>query len=136
MRVFLSHAHSDAPLANRIASELSKNGIEVWDADRELLPGDNPASETARALAGSEAMVVLLTPSALNSLHVMREMSFALGAKKFKNRLIPVAIRSSGDSPMEGVPWIVRKLPWVELEDIGVEVPDVTPIAEAILSHA
>lgn len=136
MKVFLSHAHSDAPLANRIVNELSKNGLDVWDADRELLPGDNPASETARALEESDAMVVLLTPAALNAPHVMRELSFALGAKNFRNRLIPVALRSSGDLPVEGVPWIVRKLPWVELEDIGEEAPEVTPIAEAILDHA
>ena len=136
MKVFLSYAHSDAPLANRIRGELSKNGLDVWDADREILPGDNPASETARALEESEAMVVLLTSDALDTPYVMHEMSFALGAKNYTNRLIPVVPRNAGKLVMKRVPWIVRKLPWVELAEFGEETLEVTPIVDAILRHA
>ena len=136
MKVFISHAHSDAPLAQRIGSELSKRGLDVWDADRELLPGDNPANEISRALEESDAMVVLLTPAAIAAPHVMREMSFALGAKNFSNRLVPVAIGKSRDLAVDRVPWIVRTLPWIELENVDEDIPKVTPIANAILSHA
>ena len=136
MKVFISHAHSDASLARRIGSELSKRGLEVWDADRELLPGDNPANEISRALEESDAMVVLLSPDAIAAPHVMREMSFALGAKNYSNRLVPVAIGKLKDLAVDGVPWIVRTLPWIELEDVDEDIPKVTPIANAILSHA
>lgn len=97
MKVFISHGHADAPLASHIGNELAKSGLDVWDADRELLPGDNPASETARALGESDPMVILLTSDAIAAPHVMREISFALGAKNFSHRLVPVAVGKSAE---------------------------------------
>ena len=134
MKVFLSHAHGDAPLAARIRKALAESGLDVWDPDHDLLPGDNWAGEVARALEESEAMVVLLTPAATSSPDVKRNIEYALGAKNYSNRLIPVVVGSLEGFPAAEVPWIVRRMPWFELDD--TEPPKVKPIAEAILSHA
>lgn len=136
MKVFLSHAHADAPLAARISKALAESGLDVWDPDRDLLPGDNWAGEIARALEESEAMVVLLTPAAASSPHVKREMEYALGAKNYSNRLIPVVVGDLKRFPAAEIPWIVRRMRWFELDDTGTEPPKVEPIAEAILGHA
>lgn len=48
------------------------------------------AGEVARALEESQAMVVLLTPAAACSLDIKRNIEYALGAKNYSNRLIPV----------------------------------------------
>ena len=61
MKVFISYAQQDAALAGRVAEALQGDGLEVWNAERNLLPGDNWAAEVGRALEESEAMVVLLT---------------------------------------------------------------------------
>ena len=82
MKVFISHSHADAPLAARVSEALRRSGLEVWDTDLDVLPGDNWAAEVARALEESEAMVVLLTQDAINSPYVRREMEYALGAKE------------------------------------------------------
>lgn len=81
LKVFISHAHQDAALAARVAQALQGSGLEAWDADTNLLPGDNWAAEVARALEESQAMVVLLTPDAIDSVWVLREIEYALGAK-------------------------------------------------------
>ena len=133
MKVFLSHHHSDAPLAARISKALAETGLEVWDPDRDLLPGDNWAGEVARALEESEAMVVLLTPAAAGSPYVKRDIEYALGAKNYSNRLIPVVVGKG--FPASEIPWIVRRMPWFELDDTDADSPKVEPIAEAILSH-
>ena len=44
MKVFLSHSHADAPLAARVSEALRRSGLEVWDPDLDLLPGDNWAA--------------------------------------------------------------------------------------------
>ena len=67
MKVFISHAYTDEPFVRKVAAGLEKVGLEVWDATREILPGDNWAAKVARALEESEAMVVLFTPDALRS---------------------------------------------------------------------
>ena len=133
MKVFLSHHHSDAPLAARISKALAETGLEVWDPDRDLLPGDNWAGEVARALEESEAMVVLLTPAAAGSPYVKRDIGYALGAKNYSNRLIPVVVGKG--FPASERPWIVRRMRWFELDDTDTDSPKVEPIAEAILSH-
>ena len=136
MKVFLSHSHADAPLAARVSEALQRSGLEVWDTDVNVLPGDNWAAAVARALEESEAMVVLLTRDAINSPYVRREIEYALGAKRYSNRLIPVAVGDRERLPTHEIPWIVRQLPWVELQDWEIGDPDVESIADAIRSHA
>ena len=132
MKVFISHAHADAPLAAKLSEGLEQTGLEVWDPGRDLLPGDNWAAEVARALEESEAMVVLLTPHSINSPYVRREMEYALGAKNYSNRLIPVVVGGPESLPEQQIPWIVRQLPWFKLDRRGAAVQ---PIADAIRSH-
>ena len=134
VRVFLSYAHADAAFAERFRKALAESGLEVSDPDRDHLPGENWAGEVARALEESEAMVVLLTPAATSSPYVKRNIEYALGAKNYSNRLIPVVVGNLERFPSAEIPWIVRRMPWFELDD--TETPKVEPIAEAILSHA
>lgn len=136
MKVFISHSHSDALLAARLSKALEGSGLEVWDPDRELFPGDNWAREISRALEESEAMVVLLTPAAIDSPNVMREMGFALGAKNYSNRLIPVIVGDPDQLPEYRIPWMVRRLPRFGLKDSEAENLQVKPIADAILRAA
>lgn len=132
MKVFLSHSHTDAPLATRVSEALQRKGLDVWDPDVDLLPGDNWAAKVARALEESQAMVVLLTPAAVNSSHVKREMEYALGEKRFSNRLIPVFVGDRARLSTHDIPWIVRRMPSVELDDPGTEDTQFDRIADAI----
>lgn len=132
MKVFLSHSHADAPLATRVSEGLQKKGLDVWDPDVDLFPGDNWAAKVARALEESQAMVVLLTRNAVNSSHVKREMAYALGEKRFSNRLIPVFVGDRAGLPTHDIPWIIRRMPRVELDDLGNEDTQIDRIANAI----
>ena len=81
-------------------------------------------------------MVVLLTPEAARSPYVKHEMVYALGAKNYSNRLIPVVVGDRERLPVGEIPWIVRRMRWFELDDTETENPKVGPIAQAILGHA
>lgn len=104
-RVFLSHAERDDKLAQALRAELEKGGFEVWDAEARLTPGDNWALEQGKALKDAAAMVVLLSPAALASDRVKREIDYALGEPRFKGRLFPVVVR-----PVKEIPWILETL--------------------------
>lgn len=136
MKVFISHSHSDAPLAATISKGLQDKGFEVWDPDLNLLPGDNWAAEIARALEESQAMVVLLTPNSVSSSNVKREIEFALGSKNYRNRLIPVVIGGRDRISTQEIPWIMRKLRLFELDDPGHRDSQIELIANQIRSHA
>ncbi len=79
MKVFISHSSKDQDLAARVVSSLEKSGLDVWYDKREILPGDNWADKIAQGLRESDAMVVLLTPSALESDSVNWDIDFAPG---------------------------------------------------------
>ena len=110
MKVFLSYAESDREVAKEIASRLEEAGHVVWSADEALFPGENAALEAGKALKKSEAMVVLISPQAMKSSWVRREIEFALGASQYRGRLIPVMVKPTAD-----IPWILKKLPIVRL---------------------
>lgn len=106
MKVFLSHAEKDEKVAHAVRAELTKAGFDVWDPAKQVTPGDNWALELGRALKAAEAMVILLSPAALASPHVQREMEYALSDERFRGRLLPVVVR-----PVRDIPWILEKLP-------------------------
>jgi hypothetical protein len=104
MKVFLSYAADDQAWADALAKHLEEAGFEVWNPSAELFPGDNWPLAIGRALEEAEAMVVLVSPAMAASRWVQNEVQFALGARRFKDRVIPVIIRPTPD-----IPWILRR---------------------------
>ena len=133
MKVFISHADTDDAFVKKIAAGLEKAGFEAWDASREILPGDNWADKTARALQESEAMVVLLSPDALRSSWVRREIEYALGEQSYRKRLIPVLAEELNE---EEIPWILRHLPMIQLGEYAKEEEGIHQIAQVLLETA
>lgn len=110
MKVFISRASSDQEVATDLASLLSAAGLDVWDPHVETIPGQNVWRETDKALQESDAMVLLLSPSALRSEWTQREWEYALVSPNFSGRLVPVLVR-----PTRSIPWILRTLAPVPL---------------------
>jgi len=132
MKVFISHSHTDTPLAKKVASALEESGLDVWNAEREILPGDNWAKKIAEALEESDAMVVLLTPEALRSKSVHREIEYALGEKTFNRRLIPVLVGAPENFQADSIPWILRRLNMISLPEHDREEEGIRQITRAL----
>jgi hypothetical protein len=115
LKVFLSYADRDDKVAQALRIGLEKGGFAVRDPVASLTPGDNWALEQGKALKDAEAIVVLLSPAALASDHVKREIDYALGEPRFKGRLIPVVVR-----PVKEIPWILETLQVLRIDaDLG-----------------
>lgn len=125
--VFISYAHEDAELAQRLRLALTDRGREVW-LDRSMDPetGIVPASDwNASALDGidrSDAFVFVLSPWSLGSAPCQGELGHAISVNK---RLLPVCV---GDPSTDAdVPESLRPLSWVMLRpgvddfDAGVD---------------
>lgn len=133
MKVFISHTHQGEALAQKIADGLKNEGLQVWLPENEILPGDNWAEKISEALNHSQAMVALLTPDALHSGSVLQEVSFALGKKDYRQRLIPVLVGSADELPLDAIPWILRRFQTIRL--VGAKAVDETvkQISHALL---
>ena len=136
MKVFISYAHTDTSLARKVTNALEKTGLDVWSAEREILPGDNWAKKIAEALEESDAMVVLLTQDALRSKVVQQEIGYALGEERFSGRLVPVLVGSPERLNDDGVPWILRRLKTVNLPEHGPDEEGMQQIAQALKEAA
>ncbi len=132
MKVFLSYTHNDSFLARKIASALVKNGLDVWNAETEILPGDNWAEKISNALKESDAMVVLITPESLESRIVRREIEYALGDKSYNKRVIPVLVGSEENLSVESIPWILQKLQMIRLSKPEQTDEGINQITEAL----
>jgi len=104
MKVFLSLSHDDRKAVEELIAQMSAAGLQVWDADREIQPGENWALEVGRALAQSDAMIVFLSPKSLRSPQVQHEVDFALTSPRYEGRVVVVEVK-----PTERIPWILRK---------------------------
>ena len=131
MKVFISHAATDAKLANRVAHVLREAGFQVWD-ETQILPGDNWGTQLAEALQESEAMVVLLTPNSLHSPNLSHEVGYALGKAGYKGRVIPVLAASPEQLPKEDIPWILHKFHIIQLQDQDKDEEGLRSIAQAL----
>lgn len=132
MKVFLSYAHNDSSLAKKIASALETKGFDVWNAETEILPGDNFAEKISDALKESDAMVVLLSPASLESNNVQWEIGYALGNKSYNRRVIPVLVGSEENISAESIPWILRKLQMIRLSKPEQAEEEINQISEAL----
>lgn len=112
MKVFLSYASVDNKWASKLRERLAHAGLEVWDPNREVLPGQDWSAKISGALRASDAMVVLVSPEAAGSDSVRREIEYALGSPRYADRLIPVVIR-----PTRKLPWILERLQMVPLNN-------------------
>jgi TIR domain-containing protein len=104
MQIFLSYAQADEAFARALSSQLTKRGLSVWNRGDEVLPGDNIWLRIGEALKKSKAMIVLVSPDAMRSENVGREIEYALGDRNYEGRVFPVTVRRTSD-----VPWILRK---------------------------
>jgi hypothetical protein len=87
--VFLSYAHADRLVAERVAAALRDAGLDPWFDAWDLQPGDSIADRVNTALASSDVFLVLLSPNSVSSHWIQAELNSAL-ASELKNRGISV----------------------------------------------
>lgn len=112
MKAFISYSGSDEKWADLLRQKLPKAGIDVWNPDTEIAPGENWGLKYGKGLEASDAMIVLLSPDSAKSDWVRHEIEYALGSPRFRDRLIAVLVR-----PTANIPWILEKQHFIRAGD-------------------
>ncbi|HEX5258702.1 MAG TPA: TIR domain-containing protein [Sphingomicrobium sp.] len=89
-RIFLSYARDDLDAAKQLANCIGEAGHDVW-WDRHLHGGSRFAAEIDRALKDAEAVVVLWSPTSVESAWVQDEAAEG----RDSGRLVPVSLGSA-----------------------------------------
>ncbi len=80
--LFISYAAEDSALAHAIARGLEAAGYSTWYYERDSYPGASYLSQILTALAAAGAVLIVLTPAALTSHQIDREIIQAHEADK------------------------------------------------------
>ena len=91
---FLSHARDSLPAAEAICHHLEAHGVPCWLAQRDAPLGAHYAESIVRAIHASRAVIVLISPGANASEHVLQEVERAWerGLRLIPVRLEPIAL--------------------------------------------
>ena len=123
--VFLSYSRDDVSIMMRIRKELEDEGIGVW-TDEGLVPGtESWKRDIERAIKGALGFVVLLSPTAKQSLWVERELGFA---RVHEIKIFPVLVHGE---PSNAIPIELINAQWI---DIRQEVDFSAQIQNLILA--
>jgi hypothetical protein len=87
---FISYSREDSEFALKLAEDLKAAGAAVWLDQLDIQPGQRWARAVQDALNDCPRMLVILSPSSVDSTNVEDEVSFALEEKK---TVIPVLYR-------------------------------------------
>ncbi|MFC1961333.1 TIR domain-containing protein [Chloroflexota bacterium] len=106
--IFLSYSRQDTAFMQRIRDDLRAADLAVW-TDESLEPG-TPAweLEIAKAIEGSDRLVVILSPEAKESVWVGRELGYA---ETFGVKIYPILVRGDERS---AVPFRLISHQWVD----------------------
>jgi hypothetical protein len=91
--VFLSHASQDHAKAVRLRKVLVQHGVPVWFSPHHIKGAQQWQDEIGEALARCDWFLVLLTPHAVKSTWVKRELNYALIEKRYEDRIVPLLFK-------------------------------------------
>lgn len=135
VQVFISFAYADREIAEQLLAELQAAGFQVWSPANDILPGDNWALETGKALEQAEILVALFSKHAKDSPHVRQEVQYALTSGNYRGRVIPVLLDYTTFEVGTDVPWVLLRMDPLYLRssplDVGQVVERVKRAAEA-----
>jgi len=107
--VFISYAHSDREEAERLVKALRAGSIAGWLDKADIAAGNSIPSAVRDALKRSSAVVVLLSPRALQSEWVQFEIG---AAEALGKKIVPVLI--SGEHLEKQFPDFLRNRQWID----------------------
>jgi TIR domain len=88
--VFIIYSRQDTPIIDRLVRRFAAASVETWVDRNDLRGGDMWRGKIVRAIKAADAVLVALSPDAIASDNVRKELDIAEQARK---PLLPVEIR-------------------------------------------
>ncbi|HKI02460.1 MAG TPA: toll/interleukin-1 receptor domain-containing protein [Thermoanaerobaculia bacterium] len=109
--VFISHSSIDHQFATRIGDVLEAHGISYWYSRRNIVGAQQWHDEIGKALARCDWFLLILSPAAVASKWVKRELFYALRNDAYEGRLVVLDYQPADH---ERLSWTLPDLQWVD----------------------
>lgn len=90
--LFISHSSHDRRVAGRLARVLENHGVPFWYSRKNIRGAEEWHDEIGAALKRCDWFLVMLSPAAVESEWVKRELVYALNDRRYVGRIIPVLL--------------------------------------------
>ncbi len=90
-------------MAQRLATVMTRHGVPTFFSPQNIIGARQWQNEILSALQRCDWFVVLLSPDAINSMWVKREVAFALQDPRYEDRIIPLMYR---DCDLKSLQWL------------------------------
>lgn len=105
--VFLSHSSVDRTFVERLADVLRAHGVPFWYSDANIVGARMWHDAIGAALRRCDWFVLVLSPDAVNSMWVKRELLYSLQQDRFEGRIAPLMHR---DSAYDELSWTLEQI--------------------------
>ena len=89
----MSHATADRKFLSKLTSVLQKHDIRFWHSREHIRGAQQWHDEIGVALGKCDWFVLLLSPAAVRSKWVKRELLYALQEDRYEKRIVPVIVK-------------------------------------------
>lgn len=114
MKVFLSHAHQDQEIADKVREFLARSEIEVTNFHSEVTAGESLISHLDSAIERCDAMLVFISRNSEKSRWIDQEIALAVSKRhKGKNILIVPLIVDRGSE----VPFFLKDYLYLDISE-------------------
>ncbi|HEY7413575.1 MAG TPA: toll/interleukin-1 receptor domain-containing protein, partial [Ktedonobacteraceae bacterium] len=103
--IFISYSRADSAFVDQLEAELSKYGFVTWLDRQHLEGGDDWAAAIEAQITCHDLVIVALSPDAIASEWVKREIAFA---QQIRKKIIPVLAKPTQ------VPFRISELQYIE----------------------
>jgi TIR domain len=115
-KIFLSYASDDYPFAHRLREGLKNVSVEGWMDSADIAAGEATSKAVRSAMKSSKAVVVLISPKALESSWV----GFEIGASEALGKsIIPILIK--GPNVGGTLPEPLRDLKFIDAREMSIQ---------------
>jgi hypothetical protein len=108
--IFISYASADRDYVDRIISFLEAHHLRCWVSFRDVAVGENYQEAITRALRSSEALMVIFSRHANESVEIQKELSLA---SRYKLRVVP--LRMENVEPSDALTYELATHQWIDM---------------------
>lgn len=91
--VFLSHSSKDRAFVSRLVAVLRRHDVRAWYSETNIKGAQQWHDEIGKALKRCDWLVLVLSPDAVASKWVKRELLYSLQHDRFEGRIAPLLYR-------------------------------------------
>jgi hypothetical protein len=109
--LFLSHASPDRAFADALGQELNRHQVPFWYSRKDVQGAQQWHDEIGAALDRCDWFAVVLSPEAVGSVWVKRELLFVLEEQRYQGRIVPLLYRPCEHKKLS---WVLRSIEFID----------------------